>query len=293
MQWSSDMNERKPTGVENAGYVPRRDEDLCLDLLHDLLPSAEKETLLERLAAEPALESVFQEMVAAQERLRATRRLRLSPTGELAIEPVAGAAGRTTGTGRGAECPAVIRTEVWDRLRGAFGRPRSRLVTGFVAAAVVAFVLILPRLDPGPGDDLLRRLPAYGDDLQFRAVDDALPGDDLTAGLEAYGAGDFRRAVSLLDRAEAIGPFETVRKLYLGSALAYRGRYERAADLLATEATGNLPDPWGSEARWTLFVALRNAGSTARADSLLRILAVEPGEIGARAQLFLQGMEHD
>jgi hypothetical protein len=80
------------------------------------------------------------------------------------------------------------------------------------------------------------------------------------------------------------GSLEGVRAVYLGSALALSGRYGEAADVLRGVSLTAIPDPWGREARWTLYVALVECGRGQAADSLLKSLAEEPGEIGRRAR---------
>jgi hypothetical protein len=111
---------------------------------------------------------------------------------------------------------------------------------------------------------------------------------DLAAGLDAYGARDLDQAITLLERAEASGQLETARKIFLASALAWSGDHAEAVSLLRTVYTPILPDPWGAEARWTLYVALRESGQTASADSLLSILAQERGDVGDRARRLSQ-----
>jgi len=108
-------------------------------------------------------------------------------------------------------------------------------------------------------------------------------------GLQAYEARDLDNAIELLAGQEAAGLQETIRRIYLGSALALKGRSAEAVSVLRTVRAQTLPDPWGSEARWTLYVVLRECGSQSAADSLLRVLARERGQVGERARRFLPG----
>jgi hypothetical protein len=59
-------------------------------------------------------------------------------------------------------------------------------------------------------------------------------------------------------------------------------------EILEPVRFSSVPEQWGREAHWTLFVALRGAGRDASADSLLRILAERPGEVGERARRILE-----
>jgi hypothetical protein len=112
------------------------------------------------------------------------------------------------------------------------------------------------------------------------------PGEDdaLARGLEAYAAGDVRTAIERLEAREVTGELETIRRIYLASALAWDERYAEAAALLETVSPEELPDPWSSETRWTLYVALRGSGRAGAADSLLRVMADGEGEIAERAR---------
>jgi hypothetical protein len=76
-----------------------------------------------------------------------------------------------------------------------------------------------------------------------------------------------------------------VRRVYLGSALAFQGRYQQAVECLSPLRESVIPDPWGTEARWTLCVALYGAGERGAADSLLSVLSKvdESARIRARA----------
>ena len=120
--------------------------------------------------------------------------------------------------------------------------------------------------------------------MRERAAVEATSSEDLAAGLEAYGDRDLEGAIDLLRSAEASGHLEEIRKIYLGSALAWNGAYPEAVSVLQEVSARTLPDPWGSEARWSLYVALKGSGWQRGADSLLHILSEESGEIGERAR---------
>jgi hypothetical protein len=282
------MKDGASKGNRNFSAGLRTNEDFCLDLLHGLLPAEEKEELLTRIATDPALEQTFREMVAERERMKASRELKLLPSGKLAIADVP--ATDTTISDQAVAGPSE-RPRQWERLLAGLRRPRYRLGLGLATAAALAVLVVWPQIQPTPYDDLLRRLPSYGDDLRFRAATESSIDDNLIAGLAAYGQGQDRRAISLLEATETTNELETVRRLYLGSALAHRGQYRQAMAHLEAFATSSLPDPWGSEARWTLFVAMLGAKRTASADSLLQMIAADPGEVGERARQFLQNRE--
>ena len=286
------MNDRNSDGMKNQGDGFRMNEDLCLDLMHELLPADEKEELLTRISLDPVLEQTFREMVAERERLKASRRLQVLSTGELAIEVVH--ASDTPNMERGADrAQRESRgwSRQWERLLAGLRRPRFRLTLGLASAAALVFLVVWPQIRSTPHSGLLQRLPSYGDDLRFRAAAEFSSDDNLIAGLEAYGQGHDQRAISLLEATVTADDLETVRRLYLGSALAHRGKYQEAVAHLEAFASSSLPDPWGSEARWTLFVALMGSNRAASADSLLHILAAEPGEVGERARQFFQNSE--
>jgi hypothetical protein len=249
------------------------DEDLGLDLLHGLLSSEESEQILEHLAACPPCEKRFQDMVGERERLRARRVL---PHGDRAT-------GRQ-GDGVREKEPLRHRKLLGDRWRGFLGSMlRPRLAWVPVAAAAVLLLIVLR---PSPGTKELQLLPTSFEGTRFRASV-AASSTELEAGLDAYAAKDFRRAERLLDKATISGPLETVRKVYLGSTLAWRGKHEDAAQVLEEVALPTLPDPWGGEARWTLYVSLKEIDQEARADSLLRVLAKEAGPVGDRARALM------
>jgi len=277
------MNEDKPAGSGNRDLGLSRDEDLCIDLLHDLLPPQEREALLNRMAADCDLEARFRRLVSEHERLRATRRLERLPTGDLVVTSLdiapagrqpawQGAARRTSRAGW------LVRL---NRHRGL------ALTSGLAAAAALLVLTVLPREQTPHSVSLLRPLPAYEEDLQVRSAETTQLDPELVAGLQAYSDQDYRDASRRLQKARSEGPLETVRQLYLGSALAQQAHWEQVVTVLGAAATAPLPDPWGSEARWTLAIALAETGNQVRADSLLQLLAAEPGEVGARAQALL------
>ena len=106
-----------------------------------------------------------------------------------------------------------------------------------------------------------------------------------------YSRQEYHEAIALLQDIQVSRQLEMVRKIYLGNALAMTGRYREATTFLEPVSSHALPDPWGSEARWTLFVSWLELGETARADSLARELTEIPRDVGRRARHYLQQTE--
>jgi len=278
------------------------DEHRCLDLLLGLLPPAEEESVMSHVTGCPACEKLLRERAAAAERLEATRVLATSPAGELVLqrrgsavhaeEPdaatraaaAAEAAGRIP-EGRGKLLG--IWTDVREGLQAGFRQPRYRLAAGLAVAAAVCMLVLWPGPEGPSVPDGFHPLPSYTFELQSRVTPGTGPPADLVAGLVAYERADYGNAVELLTRAGTPAPDEvdeTVRKIYLGSALTWRGRFEEAVEVLADVRFALVPGQWGREAHWTYYLACRESGRTARADSRLQILARKPGEIGERAR---------
>lgn len=289
------MNDRPPEDPSDGQQGDHIDEHGCLDLLHGLLSSDEEEKILSHLATCPACERLLRERAADAARREATRVLRVLPQGELAVEK-RGTALRVSEHEKRRSRGIV--GQVWRSLWVARRRPRFQLAAGLAVVAAV-FLLILwphdietPEAPEAPGSPLLHPLPSYSFRLQPREIPGTGPRDDLRAGLAAYGSGDFERSVEALRRAREPGlerVNQMVRDIYLGSALARMGKYEEAAEVLGAVSLLLVPDPWGSEARWTLYVALKGCGRAAAADSLVRLLVREPGEVGERARRLRSG----
>jgi len=172
----------------------------------------------------------------------------------------------------------------WRRFSDDLRLFRYRPAMGLAAALAVLLVVLLPRLSGPPGSDRLRWLPTSFNDARFRASTASVPSRAFEEGLDAYSRRDLRRAIRSLEEAQVSEPLETIRRVYLGSALAWSGRFPEAVDVLQDVSDPALPDPWGSEARWTLWVALKGMGRASTADSLLSVLVEEPGDVGQRAR---------
>lgn len=278
------MNDQRKSDSKKPRRTPHLGEDTLLDLIQNLLPVEQKEQALSHLTRCSACEQQLQARVAERERLRASRVLRTLPSGELVAErreDVADApAMKHGGVGE-------TLSDFWENLLAGFRRPVYPLAVSAVVVAAVLLVVLWPRPGEPPGSSSLTWLRAYTEDIRLRDAVDATPGDLLAGGLEAYADRDLAHAADLLGQVRVSGPLEIIRNIYLGSALAWDGKYGEAVTVLENTPVHAVPDPWRSEAQWTLLVALYESGRTARADSLLQSLAKEPGPAGDRARQFL------
>ena len=158
---------------------------------------------------------------------------------------------------------------------------------GVVAAAAALALLLFGHA----GDDDRKfapvALPTCTETLLVRNHDGDAARVRLVDGLAAYARGEYGLAVELLDGVASEGTDAVVRDIYLGSACALTGRDARALGLLDDEDIDAVPDPWGNELRWTLCGVLQRLGHDTRADSMLQVLAAEPGEVGDRARRHL------
>lgn len=127
-------------------------------------------------------------------------------------------------------------------------------------------------------------LPAPDASILTRDGGDSLDDGSVVPGLEAYRRADYAEARRLLETAHASGPLEQVRRLYLGNSLLQQGDARGAIRTLRSVDRSLVPEPWLGEMDWSLAVALATMGDRAPAESLRRILAERPDDIGARAR---------
>jgi hypothetical protein len=167
--------------------------------------------------------------------------------------------------------------------------PRWRYAfAGAVAAGAIVLLLLL--LFPTAHDvDSLGRLPAFTQEMHLRAAAEDRATPDLARGVRAYEDGNYAQAIAILQPAKAEGEWETIRRIYLGSALAWCGRHREAAAMLRSISLCDQPDPWSSVGIWTLYASFRKCGMRSAADSLVRVVAIEPGPDGERARRILSG----
>lgn len=260
-----------PASTANSGgQSGHLTEDLLIDLLHNLLSHEERHGALTHMRACASCERMFQRMVSRRERFRSQ------------LAPDAQAAGTTSGEVLEQELDehAGSWSLIWDSLVAALRPPKIRIAMGLAGVAAVLLLLLIP----GRQTADLRWLPTDSKELRFRATEGGIPNEGLLRGLEAYGNHDLTDAIASLRSAKASGQLETIRRIYLGSALAWNGDFEEAVKTLKTVDAGLLPSPWGSETRWTLYLAFSKAERESSADSLLRALAAEEGDVGDRAR---------
>jgi hypothetical protein len=113
----------------------------------------------------------------------------------------------------------------------------------------------------------------------------ASPADSLVlAGLAAYGRRDLAAARRMLATGGTIGRMDDVRRIYLGATLLELGDATGALATLRGLGTRFVPEPWKSETRWSLAMALAGTGARSAADSLLAVLASESGPVADRAR---------
>ncbi|MCK4305985.1 MAG: hypothetical protein KAY24_17230 [Candidatus Eisenbacteria sp.] len=274
--------------IDSGSLAPGKDgggvhlsNELLQDLLFGLLPKPEAERSRAHLAICPDCERRYQERFAARERLRARGTLRELPDGQLVFEVHAGNA-----AGRSRHALGPVARDLLDTVRANLPaiRQLSRMRTVAALALVAATLIIVfyPRQSEIAEPPQLDWLPAMSADLTSRGAEDSLHPGALAAGLEAYAAQDLVQAIEQLQRAEASGPFEIIRKAYLGSALAWIERYTEAIEVLMSIDPEDLPEDY-SEAHWALYVSLQNSGHLAPADSLLRVMAAGYGDLAQRA----------
>ena len=258
-------------GGQGAEY--HLDEDRCLDLLNGLMSPEEKLKALAHMEACPACESLVRARVSEWERSRSEIE---EVIGRLRVEGNLGAV-RTPAIGFLGRLGAGLRT--------GFRRRLIRVSVGLAAAALAVFIARTVSRGPAGGPQL-DLLPDISADLRFRAEDTA-PSGEFAAGMAAYNKRDFAGAVELLRKAQVPAAQTTFKDVYLGSALAWDGRYKEAIAVLRPLTTEALPEPWGAGVLWTYLVSLHRSGDHARADSLANVLAQQSDALGEKARRYL------
>lgn len=264
------MMQSRSGGGEARNQGQHLDEDICLDLLHNLLPPAERDEVLAHIGVCPACESLLKERAAQYERLRARGVPETAIAGQAAEEPV----------GESATHALRIRAAVLT-----VARRRLFQLAGVAAVALAVVLSLWPAYRaPVMVASEVYLLKTGIRDVRLRGAIDAASAEQLAAAVEAYGNLDFEAAVKILRRLELPRGFEDFRKIYLGSSLAWMERYSEAVDALETVDIETIPEPWSGEAGWTHYVALKKSGDPVRADSLLVILTRYDGDVGDRAR---------
>lgn len=237
-------------------------EDRMIDLLNGLLTEEESRGAFAHMKSCAECESRFAWLARHHETLEA-RGIPAELTGHRGL----------------ATSNATRRSRRW-RLAGAVGLA--------VLAAVVAWVVVMPS-----GDERAATHPAAywmptTDDLRtVRARIDDVELEQLAHGIEAYRNRDLESAISILNSVQfgkLENEFDLIRRLYLASATVNAGLYQQAMDAIEPKKIEHYPHPWRQRVRWVLYLAVRGAGESDRADELLELLADTEGEIGRLAR---------
>jgi hypothetical protein len=244
------------------------DDDMLLDLVLDLLPREREEQVLDHVAHCRACESMMRRLGREKERL--------APPPSSAFLPHAA----TPGDARQEAFTSSIRR--W--IGGPWTIRRLLPMAGFVAGLALVVIFLIPRGPMSRSQIEANWLPAPPVLLQRGGLKDNAMSGRLAAGLAAYNRRDLPSAIRNLQEATVSPELESFRSIYLASALTMSGEYPQAIRLLRKQTPDFLPDPWDTEVHWTLLVAFERAGRRASADSLRRILAAHPGEIGDRVR---------
>ncbi len=228
-------------GMGVRGLGPHLDDDACTDLVQGYLTFAAQDAAFDHLRRCHACEEAVRQRAAELERLRAAT---------YALER-----------------PAKPRATRWIPIAAA------------AAVALVAFAALLPfARKPQPTPEI-GWLPAANDLTVLRG---GVADSNLISGLEAYDRRDLTTAIALLRNPQAggpYGPYERIRRVYLGSALAAAGEYREAVAVIqSVPSLATVPEPWGQELRRAYYVSLRKSGDRQTADSLMRVLAAQTGE---------------
>jgi hypothetical protein len=233
-------------------------DDTCLDLVHGLLDAGARRAALAHLETCAECARRLQDTAASHARAES-------------------AAASILGVG----CMA-------DRRRS---EPVIRLRTWLLAAASIAALVGLTwlardrtALGPATVTDTEPRLPAARLRGAVRSLGLAAGDSQIVTGLDAYNRGDLAAARRALEATGRVGRLENVRRIYLASTLLELDDAAGAAAALGDVDLRWVPEPWKSEARWTLATALARTGRRAAADSLFDLLAREKGPVADRAR---------
>lgn len=162
--------------------------------------------------------------------------------------------------------------------------PALLVAAGLIAVVGVTAALWLSARQRAPAGGPVAWLPSPEANVLTRDSSEAPPDPRIVEGLAAYRLHDAATARRLLERSRAQGALEQVRRLYLGNADLQLGQPGAALDVLESVDLGEVPEPWRSEAEWSLSLAYSRTGRTRAADSLWQLLSDRPGEVGERAR---------
>jgi len=249
--------------------------DMCIDLLWGFIDEEASRSIENHLRTCPGCEEMLRAAVADLEALRSRGEPRLGPDGKWILEQAK--------LELGTEMAGASR-EALPSLRGVGKWLRRRYALAAAAAAGLVFILLISKGAYRRGEGLEYWIPA---DRPLRTLRSAAPAERLTTlrqGIAAYGERDLDRAIEILSGLNLEEPYESLRSIYLSSALALKGRYQEASQVLSSLDTAALPEPWRSEARWIRYVVLAETGHRNQARALLEELSKLDNDIGVRAR---------
>jgi hypothetical protein len=262
----------------DANDTSRRAEhlspDQILDLAQGLLDRGEADAATAHLHECRACSDALRECATRVESIAAGPQPIVLPDGVIVLEE------------RGLSS-AMGQPRRFHRIRS-LGRRRAALGAALSTAAVATLLVFVFQ---NPSDTLVAepywipveaRAATRGPDIDV-GPSNATP-SDFDAALEAYARQNLPRAIERLEIVRPPDDVEPLRRLYLASAYVLDGRSGQAIETLDRLDIESLPQPWRSRARWTLYLAMRDAGSGARAHRLLEELTAEEGQIGDLAR---------
>ncbi len=258
------------------GSSPHIDDEICVDMLHGLMAGEEAERVLDHVGDCPDCEELFRARVAEFETTRAAARPVRGPDGRWAIEA------RSVEGGR-ADLRDESRGGFW---RKYFGRlaPSRPLLAAAAVALVAAGILFFGPFRGGVDESPIEFWIPSGREIRELRADDHTADNSIWAGIRAYDEKDVGRAIAALEAAQAEGPHESMRIVYLASAYTLAERYGDALQLLDGLPPTSFPQPWRNDSRWIRYISLSGEGRTDAAAKLLDELSVLDDEVGALAR---------
>lgn len=236
-------------------------DDHLIDLECGLLESSARDAAVQHLRQCPACERRFMEVHAGAQRLSPRRRPtpaeKATPALHLAVPP------------------------------GPSGRWRARLLVTASGIILVGLIATYELSRRPRADGLDYWLPLDSERLLLRSAPAPEEAGRYLQAVEAYDRHDVRQVIRLLGTGPIPQAYEPLN-LVLASALIWDGRYDEARNVLERLDVDTLPQPARDRARWMLFIALRRAGRTEEAASVVQVLAASPGEFSERARALLR-----
>jgi hypothetical protein len=234
------------------------DEFRLIDMVSGLLSAEEKERTIDHVRGCPDCEQRLREIVADREHLRA------------------------------APFPRMVH----DRIQRVQPGNQPALRRWLAMAAVLAVVVIGTLRVFTPRNSLEYWIPVEEASVVLRS--DGQASGAMEDGLKAYRNRDVGAAIELLEDlviSSGDQTAATLRDLYLASALVNAERHAEALATLEKLRIDSMPTPWRGHAQWVQYIALTRAGRDLEARALIETLALDPGEMGRRAQAELDRLK--